>query len=106
MANQTTVQTKQGTLTLETLQLREANVLIEPIEQVSETASGFILTQVEQDHTKARMGIVRAISSQVTDVQVGETVIYSHWSPVEVEFDDATMYVISDGDILAVVSTN
>lgn len=86
------------------------NVLIEPLEAESKTASGIILPDTVKE--KPQMGKVRAIGKgkvgpkgdvHPMSVKVGDTVMYKKWGGNEVKVDNKEMTLVSQEDILAIV---
>lgn len=87
------------------------NVLIEPSEAEAKTASGIILPDSAKE--KPQMGKVVAVGKGKTGpkgdvhpmvVKVGDTVMYKKWGGNEVKVDGKEMTLVSQEDILAVVS--
>lgn len=86
------------------------NVLIEPLEAESKTASGIILPDSVKE--KPQMGTVIAVGKGKAgqkgevfpmQVKVGDTVMYKKWGGNEVKMDNKEMTLVSQEDILAVV---
>ncbi|HXS14839.1 MAG TPA: co-chaperone GroES [Candidatus Saccharimonadales bacterium] len=87
------------------------NVLIEPLEAESKTVSGIILPDSAKE--KPQMGKVIAIGEGKVGpkgdrhpmvVKVGDTVMYKKWGGNEVKVDSKDMTLVSQEDILAVIS--
>jgi chaperonin GroES len=87
------------------------NVLIEPLEAETKTSSGIILPDSVKE--KPQMGRVVAVGKgkvspkgEVTPMQVkaGDTVMYKKWGGNEVKVDGKDMTLVSQEDVLAVVS--
>ena len=87
------------------------NVLIEPLESETQTASGLYLPDNAKE--KPQMGKVVAVGTgkvhpdgKVTTmvVTVGQTVVYKQWGGTEVKVDGKDMKLVSQEDILAVVA--
>ena len=87
------------------------NVLIEPLEAESKTVSGIILPDSAKE--KPQMGKVIAIGEGKVGpkgdrhpmvVKVGDTVMYKKWGGNEVKVDSKDMTLVSQEDILAVVT--
>lgn len=86
------------------------NVLIEPLEAESKTASGIILPDTAKE--KPQMGKVIAVGKGKVGpkgdthpmvVKVGDTVMYKKWGGNEVKVDGRDMMLVGQEDILAVV---
>src|SRR5690606_8093941 len=88
------------------------NVLVEPVSEESKTASGIVLPDTV-DKEKPQKGKVIALGTgKVTsdgkkipfNVKVGDIVIFKKYSPDEVEIEDKEYLIMTEEDILAVVS--
>ena len=86
------------------------NVLIEPLEAESKTASGIILPDTAKE--KPQMGKVVAVGkgkigpkgdTHQMVVKVGDTVMYKKWGGNEVKVDGKDMILVGQEDILAIV---
>ena len=87
------------------------NVLIKPLEAEEKTASGIILPDTARE--KPQIGEVMAIGAgkvtpkgekQPMVVKVGQKVMYKKWGGNEVKVDGDNWTIVSQEDILAVVS--
>jgi chaperonin GroES len=87
------------------------NVLIKPLEAETKTASGIILPDSAKE--KPQMGIVMAIGEGKISpkgekhpmvVKVGQKVMYKKWGGNEVKIEGQEWTLVSQEDILAVVS--
>ena len=87
------------------------NVLIEPLEAETKTASGIILPDSVKE--KPQMGKVVAVGKGKMDkndklvamvVKVGDVVMYKKWGGNEVKVDGKEMTLVSQEDILGIVS--
>lgn len=87
------------------------NVLIKPLEAEEKTASGIILPETTKE--KPQIGEVMAIGPGKKDkdgkivamvVKVGQKVMYKKWGGNEVKVDREEWTIISQEDILAIVS--
>lgn len=85
-------------------------VLIEPLEGESKTASGIYLPDTAKE--KPQKGKIRAIGPGITDdkgkkipmqVKVGQTVVYKKWGGNEVKVGGKEMLLVEQKDILAIV---
>lgn len=86
------------------------NVLIEPQEADTKTASGILLPDSAKE--KPQMGKVIAVGKGKTDaagkliamvVKVGDVVMYKKWGGNEVKLDGKELTLVSQDDILAIV---
>lgn len=87
-------------------------VLVAPIEPETITATGIIIPETI-DKEKPFQGKVIAVGAGKWNedgdarvplsVKVGQTVIFSKYSPDEVKIDGKEYYLISEGSILAVI---
>ncbi len=87
------------------------NVLIRPLEAEAKTASGIILPDTAKE--KPQIGLVMAIGEgKLTPkgekhpmvVKVGQKVMYKKWGGNEVKVHNEEWTIVSQDDILAVVS--
>lgn len=87
------------------------NVLIQPLDAESKTASGIILPENAQEKPqqgkvvavgKGKMGPKGDLHPMV--VKVGDVVMYKKWGGNEVKIDGKDMMLVSQEDILGIVS--
>ena len=87
-------------------------VIVKPISEEKTTKSGIVLPDT-MDKDRPEQGEVVAVgpgklldngSVQPMSVQVGQKVLFTKFSPNEVEVDKEEYLVISESDILAVIS--
>ncbi len=87
------------------------NVLIEPLEAEEKTASGIILPDSAKE--KPQIGLVKAVGKGKIGpkgdvhpivVKVNDKVMYKKWGGNEVKMDGKEMTLVSQEDILAIVS--
>jgi chaperonin GroES len=87
------------------------NVLIQPVEAQSKTASGIILPDSVKE--KPQIGTVKAIGKGKTDkdgkaiamvVKVGDKVMYKKWGGNEIKVEGEEWTLVSQEDILAIVN--
>lgn len=86
-------------------------VILEPVSAEEKTKSGIIIPETVNQE-KPEQGKVLAVGpgkllkngqrSQM-DVKVGDTVIFSKYSPSEIKMDGEEYLVVSEEDILAIV---
>ena len=86
-------------------------VLVKPLESDTKTAGGIIIPDTAQE--KPQEGKVVAVGpgkrgddGSVTpmDVKKGDRVLYGKWSGTEVKIDGEDMMIMSESDIMGVVS--
>ncbi len=86
-------------------------VLIEALPEETKTASGIILPETAQE--KPQQGKVVAVGPgrvtddgklvKVTDIKVGDVVLYKKWGGTEVKIDGKEYLLVAHNDILAIV---
>jgi chaperonin GroES len=82
-----------------------ARVLIRPLEQETQTASGIILPETAKE--KPQQGTVEAIGDEeemMTDLAVGERVLFPKYTGTEIEIDGVTFLIMEECDVLARIS--
>jgi len=86
-------------------------VVVRPLSKEEQTASGIILPDTASKE-KPQEGEVLAVGPGKLDqsgkrialeVEIGNRVLFSKYSPTEVEVDGEELLVVSEGDILAVI---
>lgn len=87
------------------------NVLIQPLQAEAKTVSGIILPDNAKE--KPQVGTVKAVGKGKTDkggkfipvvVKVGDKVMYKKWGGNEVKIQGEEWTLVSQDDILAIVS--
>ena len=76
-------------------------VLIERLEEAKTTASGIYIPDSAKE--KPSQGKVLAVSKEVEDVTVNDTVVFGKYSGNELTLDGATYLVIEVDDLLGIV---
>ncbi len=98
------------TLVIMTITPLSDNILIEPLEAQTQTASGIYLPDNAKE--KPQMGKVVAVGAgkvhpdgKKTEmvVKVGQKVMYKKWGGTEVKVDGKEMMIVSQEDVLAIV---
>lgn len=88
------------------------NILVEPVSEESKTEAGIVLPDTV-DKEKPQKGKVVALGTgKLTEegkkvpfnVKVGDIVIFKKYSPDEVEVEDNEYLIMSEDDILAIVT--
>jgi chaperonin GroES len=76
-------------------------VLIEPLKPVEKTSSGLIIPDTAQ--TVPQEAMVISVGNEVTDVKIGDRVIYSHYAGTKLEYDGHSYIVVESMDLVCVV---
>lgn len=89
-------------------------VVVKPLEREEMTKSGIVLPDTAKE--KPQEGVIEAVgkgkyneqtgSRIELDVKVGDRVMYAKYAGSEVKIDDVEYLILSEKDILAVVSGN
>lgn len=76
-------------------------VLIEPLKAEEVTASGLMIPVSAQNTPQE--ALVIAVGSEVTDVAIGDRVVYSLYGGTKLEYDGRSYIVIDVKDLVCVV---
>lgn len=76
-------------------------VLIEPLKPAEKTSSGLIIPDSAQSVPQEAMVI--SVGSEVTDVKIGDRVIYSNYAGTKLEYDGHSYIVTECMDLVCVV---
>ena len=76
-------------------------VLVERVEEAKTTASGIYIPDSAKE--KPSQGKVLAISKEVEDVAVNDTVVFGKYAGSELALDGTTYLVIETDDLLGIV---
>ena len=89
-------------------------VVVKPLEREEMTKSGIVLPDTAKE--KPQEGVIEAVGNGryneqsgarvELDVKVGDRVMYAKYAGSEVKIDDVEYLILSEKDILAVVSSN
>ena len=89
-------------------------VVVKPLEREEMTKSGIVLPDTAKE--KPQEGVIEAVGNGryneqsgtrvELDVKVGDRVMYAKYAGSEVKIDDVEYLILSEKDILAVVSNN
>ena len=82
-----------------------ARVLIRPAQKENKTNSGLILPETAKE--KPQQGTVEAVGGEddmLTDLAVGDTVIFPKYSGSEIKMGDVEYLIMDEGDVLARVN--
>jgi chaperonin GroES len=85
-----------------TLEPLGARVLVKVLEQETMTASGIVLPETAKE--KPQQGIVEAVGDEeemMTDLQVGDKVLFARYSGTEVKLDGVIYLLLNEDDVLA-----
>jgi len=77
-------------------------VLVERVEETNTTASGIIIPDNAKE--KPSEAKVIAVSSEVEDVKVGDTVVFGKYSGTELVLEGKDYLVLDTSDILGIVA--
>jgi len=88
------------------------NVVVKPAKAEEQTKSGLVIPDTAKE--KPQRGEVVAVGEGrfddegkhriPVDVKVGDTVIYKEWGKTSIKIDGEEYFIMSQGDILAVVA--
>ncbi len=76
-------------------------VLVERVEEAQTTASGIYIPDSAKE--KPSQGKVLAVSKEVTEVSVDDTVVFGKYSGSELTLDGTTYLVIELDDLLGII---
>jgi chaperonin GroES len=79
-----------------------ARVLVRPLEKEAMTKSGLVLPETAKE--KPQQGVVEALGTEeemMTDLAVGDTVLYAKYTGTEIEVDGTKFLVLEENDVLA-----
>jgi chaperonin GroES len=88
-------------------------VVLKPVEREEKTKSGIVLPDTAKD--KPQEGIVEAVgggrildngTKVPNELKVGDKVLFAKYAGNEFKLDDVDYLIISEKDVLAVVSSN
>jgi chaperonin GroES len=89
-------------------------VVVKPLEREETTKSGIVLPDTAKE--KPQEGLVEAVGNGKyneqtglrveLDVKVGDRVIYAKYAGSEIKIDEQDYLILSERDVLAVVSSN
>jgi len=77
-------------------------ILVKTVEEANTTASGIIIPDNAKE--KPNRAEVVAISNEVEDVKVGDTVVYGKYSGTELTLDGTQYIVLEISDVLGVIA--
>ncbi len=88
------------------------NILVKPIEEEAKTASGIVLPDTVDKEKPQRGEIIALGTGKLNEdgeklpfnVKVGDIVIFKKYSPDEIKVDEEEYLIMSEDDILAVIS--
>ncbi len=77
-------------------------VIIKKVEAEEKTASGIVLPS--QAKEKPQLAEVLAIGSEITDIKVGDKVVFKKFVGTEIKVDGEELIIVDFNDILAVMA--
>ncbi|PZT47940.1 co-chaperone GroES [Helicobacter valdiviensis] len=77
-------------------------VLVERLEEDTKTASGIIIPDNAKE--KPLMGVVKAIGSEVKEVNVNDKIVFGKYSGTEVKLDGKEYLILKIEDVLGVLA--
>lgn len=83
------------------LRATNSNVIIKPIEDERVTATGLYLP--DQAIKTPTRGEAISVGSDVTGIEVGDTVLFEAWSGAAIQHDGQELFAMPAGNILAVL---
>ena len=87
-------------------------LVIEPLEQKEQTASGIFLPETAKE--KPQEGLVIAVGPGrrdddgdriEMDVEVGDTVLYAKYAGTEIKLEGKKLLILKESDVLAIVES-
>jgi chaperonin GroES len=72
-------------------------VLIQPVEQQKETASGLIVPV--NDNYRPEQGLVIAVGPEVKTLQVNDQILYGKYSGAQVTLDSKPYFILHEEDV-------
>ena len=89
-------------------------IIIKPIDPTTETDFGIVIPASARDSERPTRGLIVAIGSLVginketgkeekTPLVVGKNVLFSKYSPSEIEYEGEKYLIVNETDILAVI---
>ncbi len=77
-------------------------ILVKTVEEANTTASGIIIPDNAKE--KPNRAEVIAVSNEVEDVKVGDTIVYGKYSGTELVLDGTEYIVLEISDVLGVIA--
>lgn len=77
-------------------------VLVKRVEEPTTTASGIIIPDNAKE--KPLSGIVKVVSSEITDVKEGDRVMFAKYSGTELKLNGEEFLVLNIDDVLGVLA--
>ena len=79
------------------------NITAEPIEAEKQTKSGLFVSQDVAEQMQTKTARVVAIGEKVTNVLVGEEIVYKPYATFDFKHHDKQYVLVADEDVLGVV---
>jgi chaperonin GroES len=76
-------------------------IVIKKIEAEAKSASGILLPDSAKEQPQS--GEALAVGKDVTEVKVGDQVLYAKYGPAEVKVEGEELLIVKEEDVLAVV---
>jgi chaperonin GroES len=76
-------------------------IVIKKIEAEAKSASGILLPDSAKEQPQS--GETLAVGKDVTEVKVGDQVLYAKYGPAEVKVEGQELFIVKEEDVLAVV---
>lgn len=76
-------------------------IVIKKIEAEAKSAAGILLPDSAKEQPQS--GQVLAVGKDVSEVKVGDQVLYAKYGPAEVKVESQELLIVKEEDILAVV---
>jgi chaperonin GroES len=76
-------------------------VLVQRLEEATTTASGIIIPDNAKE--KPSQGTVIAVSDKVSNVEIGNVVVFGKYSGTELTLESKTYLVITTSDLLGII---
>ena len=76
-------------------------IVIKKIEAETKSAAGILLPDSAKEQPQS--GQALAVGKDVTEVKLGDQVLYAKYGPAEVKVDGQELLIVKEEDILAVV---
>lgn len=78
------------------------NIIIKPLEQERVTASGLVIPD-NVEGEKPEQGTVIAVGRSVENIKVGDSVLFTKYRPVQIEYNDEKLLIATEDDLLAII---
>jgi len=79
------------------------SLVIVKTEELPETVSGILIPRSQDDKDKKDTGVVVSVGPDVTEVMVGDKILFKKWGAEVVEVEKEMMNFVEESDILAIL---